>query len=218
MAELPVETGKPNRSRRAAAIAAGALFPLLVGVGVFAPGLVQLVLQTGGPAGQTVLREGPPSPFERRPLPAPRDPAIGFTPVALELDRLFFETEFRGSELAPDGGAMNAGAGAGPTPAEIAQLLSFPRHETDALVLDELGAPEQQVVFKDALIPEQLAALDIPDQGDLFLPLCSTIPATNCLRFDDFTRVDPSVPIPEPASFGLLAAGVALLAAAHRRR
>lgn len=214
MAEKPVETGRPTRSRRRGATIAVALFPLLVTAGIFAPAWVQLALQSGAGAGAAGPRNAPLGPLDHRPLPAPRDPAIEFTPVALELDRLFFETEFRGTEPAPDyDGALLGGTGAGPTPAEIAQLLSFPRHDTDPIMLDQLGAPQEQIAFKDALIPDVLPDIQLPDQGDLFMPLCNTIPATNCIRFDDFTTVRAEVPIPEPGTAALLGAGLALLAA-----
>jgi hypothetical protein len=213
MAEKPVETRPPARSRRRAALAAAALFPALVSAGIFAPGLVELALQSGGSTTGGGKPQGPRSAFDHRPLPAPRDPALGITPVALELDRLFFETEFRGAEPAPDfDGTLAGGAGAGPTPAEIAQLLSFPRHDTDPILLDQLAPPQEQVVFKDALIPDQIPQLQLPSQGDLFLPLCNTIPATDCLRFDDFTTVSEEVPIPEPGTGLLAALGLALLA------
>ena len=219
MAERPLETGKPKRNRRKAAIAASALFPLLVSAGVMTPSLVELAFQTGGATGDPVQRSGAASPLAHQPLPAPRDPAVAFTPVALELDRVFFETQFRGAEPAPDfDGSLLGGAGSAPTASEIAQLLSFPRHDTDPIVLDELAPQEEQIVFKDALIPDQLPDLALPDQADMFLPLCSTIPATNCMRFDDFTTVVEPLPIPEPGTGALLAAGLALLAAASCRR
>lgn len=215
MSERPVETGQRKRSRRRAALAAAALFPLLVSAGVLTPSLVEFAFQSGAAAGDAGPSGGASSPIAHQPLPAPRDPAIAFTPVALELDRIFFETRFRGAEPAPDFDGRPLG-GEGPTASEIAQLLSFPRHDTDSIVLDELAPGEEQIVFKDALIPDQLPDLALPDQGDLFLPLCATIPSTNCMRFDDFTTVVEPLPIPEPGSGALLAAGLVLLAARRR--
>ena len=219
MAEKTVETGKPRPSRRKAAIAATALFPMLVSAGVMAPGLVELAFQTGGAAGQAAQQAGAASPLAHQPLPAPRDPAIAFTPVALELDRIFFDTRFRGTEPAPDfDGSLVGGADSAPTAAQIAQLLSFPRHDTDPIVLDELAPTEEQIVFKDALIPDELPELQLADLDELFLPLCPTLPATNCMRFDDFTTVVAPLPIPEPATGALFAAGLVLLAARRRTR
>lgn len=220
MAEKPVETGKSPRRTRGAALAAAALFPALVSAGVFAPGLVQLALQSGDASSQGSLSLGTPSAFERQPLPAPRDPAISFTPVALELDRLFVETEYRGVAPSQDfAGAGGGGAGAAPTPGELARLLSFPRSDTDPILLDAPDPHVEELVFKDALVPEQPAETQVADQGDLFLPLCGVLGSTDCIRFDDFTTVvGRSVPIPEPSSSGLLAAGLAVLARLRPRR
>src|SRR5215510_14651979 len=119
MAEKPVETGRATRSRRRAATLAVVLFPLLVSAGVFAPAWVQIALQSAAGAGADPQGGAVLGPLDRQPLPAPRDPAVGFTPVALELDRLFFETQFRGTNPVPDGALL--GGGSGTTAGEIAQ-------------------------------------------------------------------------------------------------
>src|SRR5262245_48080047 len=188
MAEKPVQTGPRAKGGRRSAAVAAVLFPLLVSAGTFAPGWVQIALEGFGQTTSEAPPVVPASPFDHQPLPAPSEPAISFPPVAVELDRLFLETKIRGAEPAPDfDAALPVVSAPGPTPAEIAQLLSFPRHDTDPIVLDELAPPEQQVVFKDALIPEEVPDLQLLDQGRLFMPLCNSIPATNCIRFDDFT-------------------------------
>lgn len=214
MADKPVDTAKPQRSRRKAVAAAAALFPLLVSAGVFAPGLVELAFQRGAESDETVPMERSWSPLAHQPLPAaaPSDGAIALETPAVELEPIVVAQARRTDPVTDLPGAPAGGAVASAT--EIAQLLSFPRHDTDPIVLDELAPAEQQIVFKDALIPDQLPAVALPNVGDLYLPLCPTIPAQDCIRFNDFTTV---VPIPEPGTGALLAAGLVLLAARHRR-
>src|SRR5262252_2709071 len=97
MAEESVQAGSTKRVRSRSAVAAVALFPLLVSAGVLAPGLVQIALQVGAAISGGAPGGPAPGPFDHQPLPAPRDPALVFTPVSVELDRLFFESLFRGA-------------------------------------------------------------------------------------------------------------------------
>jgi len=213
MAEQPDQAVAPKRVRSKAAVAAVALFPLLVSAGVFAPGLVQLALQVSGAMSGEVPGGPAPGPLDHQPLPAPRNPALVFTPVGLELDRLFFESLFRGADTAVDGARTARGEspdGNGPP--------GFPRHDADGIVSDERGNQASEVVFDDALIPKQAPEFATLDLGKFFLPLCPTLPAQNCINYDDFTRVVPDSTIPEPASASLLAVGLAVLASRRRRR
>ena len=209
MAEQPVQAGAPKRARSKAAAAAVALFPLLVSAGVLAPGLVQLALQVGGAISGGAPGGPGPGPFDHQPLPAPRDPALVFTPVSVELDRLFFESLFRGAHPVADGTPGARGPAPDGTPA-------FPRHDADGIASDERGNQDAEVVFADALVPKQAPEAAMLDLGKYFLPLCSTLPAQNCLVYDDFTRVSPNAAVPEPASAPLLAVGLLLLAARRR--
>src|SRR5262245_40300881 len=210
MAEQPVEAGAPKRGRSKAAAAVVALFPLLVSAGVFAPGLVQLALQVGGVIAGDAPGGPAPGPFDHQPLPAPRDPALVFTPVSVELDRLFFESLFRGANPPADG---TRGA-RGPAPEGAP---GFPRHDADGIASDERANQDDEVLFADALVPKQAPELAMLDLGKYFLPLCSTIPSQNCLVYDDFTRVTPRTAVPEPASASLFGVGLALLAFRRRR-
>src|SRR5262249_37899603 len=161
---------------------AAALFPLLVSAGVFAPKLVQVALQIGGAMSGDAPTGPAPGPLDHQPLPAPRDPVVSFTPVSLELDRLFFESLFRGANAPADGARV---ARTGPAPAPKTPPGS-PRHEAEGIASDERGTADTDVVFEDALMPKEAPQVALLDLKQMFLPLCPTLPALNCLVYDDF--------------------------------
>lgn len=176
------------------------LFPMLIGVGFFAPGWVRVFAtaqelgeQSRGPL---VDRIGP---FSRRPLPAPREFHGATAPELLDADKLF------------------AGDSTPIAPGADERLGAFPRSYGDNIVLDDVGDAPPTIAFKDILTdPPPNLGSDDGDQG--VLPMCGTAPFGNCVRYDDFTggrEFDDQTPVPEPGTGALLALGLAWLA---RRR
>jgi hypothetical protein len=142
---------------------------------------------------------------QRSPLLVPRDFSAGFIPELLDLDQLFLDTEFR----------------VDPSGERLARLLSFPRSHGDAIVLDDVDGYPLDLLFDDALLGDEIAAVpnDISDAWGLG-PLGSGLLTGNGVRFDDFPGDDggqnPPPAIPEPSTAALFALG--LLALALRRR
>jgi len=187
-----------------------ALFPLLVGVGFFAPGWVQHLATAQeeelGPRGPLVDRIGP---FARRPLPASRRFFGGAAPELLDLDQLL-DGVGDGKELPDD---------------LLRRLASFPRSAVDNIVLNDVGRAAQTIAFKDILTDPRYSSPKL--FGDIAgnlgggpVPICATAPYGNCVRFDDFTGVDDpteSDPVPEPATGLMLGLGLLWLARRHPR-
>lgn len=194
------DTSAGKRRRERAAVIAMTLFPMLIGVGFFAPGWVRVFATAQelneGPRGPLVDRIGP---FSRRPLPAPQEFHGASAPELLDADKLFAGDS---SPIAP-GVAERVGA--------------FPRSHGDSIVLDDVGDAPPTIAFKDILTdppPNPLSQHE--DEG--VLPMCATAPFGNCVRYDDFTGVrefEDQTPVPEPGTGALLALGLGWLA---RRR
>jgi hypothetical protein len=198
------ERARRWRERLSAAVAA--LFPLLVVSGFFAPGAVQwlAIAQPSDPPAASELSGvgGPMAPTVKPPLVVPRDFSGGLVPELLDLDQLFLDSS---SE---------------PLRGDLPRVNAFERNSGDVIAIDDVGQPDVDIDFPDALIGDE------PDepvvaQGDEIgvLPLCGTLYAANCVRDDDFSSatLPPSLtPIPEPSSGLLLAFGLAGLA--WRRR
>ena len=176
------------------------LFPMLIGVGFFAPGWVRVLAtaqeQDEPPRAPLIDRIGP---FSRRPLPAPQQFHGATAPELLDADKLF------------------AGDSTPIAPGAAERLGTFPRSYGDNIVLDDVGDAPPIIAFRDILTdPPSNPLSDDGDEG--VLPMCATAPFGNCVRYDDFTGVrefDDATPVPEPGTGALLALGLGWLA---RRR
>jgi hypothetical protein len=199
--------GRPVRHGIAAAIFS--LLPLLAFAGMLAPGFVQVTLEEEEE--EFVQREGTvlfrPVRLSRPPLVVPRDYSTGFIPELLDLESLFGGSEFRGE-----------------FGRRLSSLPSFPSHNGDMIVIDDVDTFVADQFFKDLLKPTFVA-----DGGPIWDPrIFDVIPPLfaigNGFRFDDFPDPGfepgdaPPAVIPEPATALLLGLGLAALAGRARAR
>jgi hypothetical protein len=187
-----------------------ALFPTLIGVGVLAPGFVQIIA-----AQDSVEITTPPLQnrrLDRSPLLVPRDYSAGFVPELLDLEELFSTSGYT------------------PSDAQLSRVLGFPRSYGDQIVLDDSDPEVRVVAFRDALAAAVIGGAKFT--SDPFLPLSNPLPRGNGLREDDFpgnsvrdpfrkpptATNDPLPVVPEPGSGVLLAGGVLALGMARSAR
>ncbi len=194
-----------RRSRRwkeRIAIFVMALFPMLIAGGFMAPGIVRVLAlaEQGDASDSPKLRERL-TPYDKRPLLLPRDFKPGFIPALPDPDLLYVGSSYR-TDLAAD---------------HLSRLMAYTSSHTDAIILDDVGKYVYDVVFKDALLPDEIGPEQIV-RDDMVTPLCGTLWAGNCVRFDDFVGAAVEVePVPEPGTAGLVGLGLGLLALAGRR-
>ena len=201
MAKREAHHERARRWRERLSAAVVALFPLLVASGFFAPGFVHwlAIAQPSEPPAASQLSGvgGPTGPTAKPPLVVPRDFSAGLVPEFLDLDQLFL-----------DGSSE-------PLRGDLPRVNAFERNSGDVIAIDEVGQPDVDIDFPDALIgdePDQ----KVVAQGDEIgmLPLCGTLYAANCVRDDDFASatLPPNLtPIPEPGSGLLVALGLLCL-------
>jgi hypothetical protein len=199
-----------ERLRRRVAAFVFALFPTLIGVGVLAPGFVQLIA-----AQDTVEVATPPlqnRPLDRPPLLVPRDYSAGFVPELLDLEELFSTRGYT------------------PSDAPRSRVLGFPRSHGDQIVLDDSDPEFRVIAFRDALAAAVIGGKKFT--SDPYLPLSNPLPRGDGLREDDFpgngvgdplrkpatATNDPPPVVPEPGTGALLAGGVLALGIARSRR
>lgn len=185
------------------------LLPLLAFAGMLAPGYVKVQYEeqeestTAKSHGSVVFH---PVPLSRPPLMiVPRDPSTGFVPEMLDLESLFSGTRYRGE-----------------SGHRLASLPSFPSHEGDMIVIDDVDTFVADQIFKDLLKPSFVATRGVIWDPSLFDVIPPLFPIGNNSRYDDFPEpgLTPSngTVVPEPATGLLVSVGLVALGWSRRRR
>jgi len=198
---------RQERRKRPILVALFSLFPLLIGVGVLAPGLIKVMAEEEEPMDSSSTRiTRRLSRYAHQPLLLPRDFSAGFIPELLDLEHLFSRVDYMGDPMAR----------------KRARLPSFPRNFGDVIVMDDVDQRIREIVFKDpVLVGEQTASAFPPPSAEL-LPLPGPEPIGPDPRFDDIfpprQNLGPNVVVPEPSTGLLLGVGLILFGMNRRKR
>jgi hypothetical protein len=196
-----------ERRKRSVLVVLFSLLPLLIGVGILAPGMITVMAEGEDPMDVTSTRiTRRLSRYSHQPLLLPRDFSAGFIPELLDLEHLFSRVDYMSDPMAR----------------RRARLPSFPRNFGDVIVLDDLDQRIREIVFKDpVLLGEQTASAFPPPSAEL-LPLPGPDPVGPDPRFDDIfpprQQVDPDFVVPEPSTGLLLGMGLILVGFIRRGR
>jgi hypothetical protein len=200
-------TQRPERRKRSKLVVLFSLFPLLIGVGILAPGLIKVMAEEEDPMDPPSTRiTRRLSRYAHQPLLLPRDFSAGFIPELLDLEHLFSRVDYMGDPMAR----------------KRARLPSFPRNFGDVIVMDDVDQRIREIVFKDPVIAGQQTASAWPPPSAELLPLPGPDAIGPDPRFDDIfpprQDIGPDVIVPEPSTGLLLGMGLVLLGLIRRVR
>lgn len=183
------------------------LLPMLIGLGVLAPGMVQVMaVEADELDADNVRITRRLSRYAHQPLLLQRDFSQKFVPELLDLEHLFSRVEYMGD----------------PTARERVLTATFPSNYGNVIVLDDVDQRLREIVFKDPVLDNQIASNGYKPPADDLTPLGDDLSTTPGPRYDGYLGpnidVDPDFVVPEPSTGVLLGLGLALLGGVRRRR
>lgn len=194
------------RRKRRIVVLLFSLLPLLVGVGIMAPGMVKVMaVENEEPDLLSVRMTRRLSRYAHQPLLLPRDFSAGFIPELLDLEHLFSRVDYLSD----------------PDSYERARMPLFALNFGNVIVLEDVDQKIREIVFKDPVLMQTAQTKSMPPPAADLTPLGGPDPVGGGPRFDDYlgphVDVDEDLVVPEPSTGLLVGFGLLLLGTLRRR-
>ena len=195
-----------ERRKRPFAALLLALLPMLVGLGVLAPGMVQVMAVEGETLDEGNVRiTRRLSRFAHQPLLLPRDFSSGFVPELLDLEHLFSRVDYM----------------ADPNARTRLSDTDFPSTYGNVIVIDDVNQRLREIIFKDPVVDSQVLASGWQPPAANLTPLGSSLTTTPGPQYDGYfgpqIDVDEDFIVPEPSTGLLFGLGLVALGSLRRR-